>query len=333
MARGDDDRVVGATVYDPSRVRASRPRPAPPRAGAGRRVWNFEGAFPLLLIGGALLVYAAILANQEMPLSAHHLPFYALVGGVGAVVAGAGVFSTFLPPEPEEAPTIIPDDWVVISRSEWEESRAPRRIATPPPSLPERSSDQPPWWEGAPSPSVPAPAPPRATPPPDAPSVRRSTPAPPPRPPARVASSPAQAPVTPAPSRARPPSPPASRTAPSTPTQARLEAYRQEFPQEFLQALSELEEIAHRELDRAPPTPAPSPEPGDDRCVDCERKLPANDPSPNLCESCGRGLCIDCALSSQREDGDLKCIECRVRPDATPDPTIDPRSRGRPGVR
>ncbi len=301
------------------------PRPRLPRAAAPgatkRRVWNFEGALPLLLVGGALLVYAAILANQEMPLAAHRLPFYALVGGVGAVVAGAGVYSTFLQPEPEAAPTIIPDDWVVISRAEWEESRAPRRASPAPPPAPPRAVDQPPWWEGA-APPAPTSLAPVAPPPSPTPSPRRAPPVSPP--PSRAPAPPAGPVATPrAPT--RPPS--------AGPTRTRLEEYRKEFPKEFLDALSELEEIAHRELQRTPPAAAAAPPSAEGRCVDCERKLPANDPSPNLCGSCGRGLCLDCALSSQREDGDLRCIECRVRSDGTPDPTIASRRGARPGVR
>ncbi len=100
---------------------------------------NVEGAFPLLLIGGALLVYAVILAQQELGAHSSHLPLYGLVGGVGAVIAGAGIFSA-LSVEPETALPRVPEAVAPLARrgrgAPNATSRAYRKNAVPI------------WWEG-----------------------------------------------------------------------------------------------------------------------------------------------------------------------------------------
>ncbi len=103
--------------------------------GSGRRPLNLEGAFPLLLIGSALLCYAAVLANEELSSGSGHLPLWGLFGGVGAVIAGAGIYSTFL--VPAKAPVSdLSKDWVTIPKAEWEALRASRPTVGPPPSPP-----------------------------------------------------------------------------------------------------------------------------------------------------------------------------------------------------
>ena len=104
-------------------------------SSSGRRPLNFEGAFPLLLIGSALLCYAAVLANEELATKGGHLPLWGIVGAVGAVIAGAGVYSTFLVPAQAEALDLT-KEWVTIPKAEWEALRAPPTIANRPVPVP-----------------------------------------------------------------------------------------------------------------------------------------------------------------------------------------------------
>jgi hypothetical protein len=157
---GDDKRRENSTTLEGGTAHLSRqsngpqnqPRPGPTnesspaspstdsdgsgdRSRAIRRSLNLEGAFPLLLIGSALLVYAAVLANQEISSSGSHLPLWGLVGGVGGVIAGAGIYSTFwVPTEASELGTS--NDWVTIPKTEWEVLRASRPNADRPSSPP-----------------------------------------------------------------------------------------------------------------------------------------------------------------------------------------------------
>jgi len=100
---------------------------------SGRRSRNFEGALPLLLIGSALLCYAAVLANEELGSKSAHLPLWGLFGAVGAVIAGAGIYSTFFVPSEAKA-LDLPKDWVTIPKAEWEALRASQPTVAPPPS-------------------------------------------------------------------------------------------------------------------------------------------------------------------------------------------------------
>jgi len=97
-----------------------------------RRPLNFDGAFPLLLLGSALLCYAAVLANEELASKSPHLPLWGLVGAVGAVIAGAGIYSTFL--VPDQAPALdLTKDWVTVPKAEWEAlRRRPTNVAAAP---------------------------------------------------------------------------------------------------------------------------------------------------------------------------------------------------------
>ena len=118
-----------------------------------RRFQNLEGAFPLLLIGSVLVVYAAIVANQEVGMKGSHLPLWGLMAGVGMVIVGAGIYSTFL--EPTFPPDIVaPSEWVTVPKADWDALRAPR----PPREAPRPSPHLPIWWEGPPEPEKPRPA-------------------------------------------------------------------------------------------------------------------------------------------------------------------------------
>jgi len=96
-----------------------------------RRALNIEGAFPLLLIGSALLCYAAVLANEELSSNGGHLPLWGLVGAVGAVIAGAGIYSTFLVPAQVQALDLT-KEWVTVPKAEWDALRARPKITSRP---------------------------------------------------------------------------------------------------------------------------------------------------------------------------------------------------------
>jgi len=119
---------------DPPRA-ASRPdarhNRIPPETK--RRPLNVDGAFPLLLIGSALLCYAAVLANQELGSKSAHLPLWGLFGAVGAVIAGAGIYSTFFVPSKAEG-VDLPEEWVTIPKAEWVALRASQPKVVPSPS-------------------------------------------------------------------------------------------------------------------------------------------------------------------------------------------------------
>jgi hypothetical protein len=247
-----------------------------------RHLDNFEGALPLLIIGSVLLVYAGILASQELGSKSGHLPLWGLLCGVGAVIVGAGIYSTFLEPEATPAPGPA-GDWITVPRAEWEARSGARRVAERTPAAPE---PVPIWWEGPPtatraSPSL---APPRAGP-------------------ARMARTPSPPPSSPVPGR------------PERPARAVPHPSARYSLRELMDELSELEALVYR----SPTAPArrlsnpPSPRPqATTACMDCERTLtPAASPTP--CRSCGRGLCARCAASSKSEDGEVCCVECRAR--------------------
>jgi hypothetical protein len=271
---------------------------------AGRRRLNVEGAFPLLLIGSVLLVYAGVLVGEGLSSSGTHLPLWGLVVGVGAVILGAGIYSTFL--EPVAPPRSDRNrEWVTVPRAEYEALRSSRRANEGPAS--ERR--EPPWWEGPPDhPTLPpprhaAPEVPRGR---VSPAPVRSTSAvPPPRltPPAPSMSTGGTAGTAAAPgllTRAPSPTGPAPKTA------------QRGFPKEFMDSLTELEALANRQLKSSPQRLGRA-APGEPlSCADCKRGL-SNDPSPSRCSDCRSALCVDCALSSQMEDGDLRCVACRVR--------------------
>ncbi|HYA70892.1 MAG TPA: hypothetical protein VEH28_05955 [Thermoplasmata archaeon] len=244
-----------------------------------RRLDNFEGAFPLLLIGSVLLVYAGLLASQEIGSKSSHLPLWGLLGGVGAVIVGAGIYSTFLE-SPVSAPPTIKGDWVTIPRSEWEAVRRGNRM---PPQRPPLEDERPIWWEG---PSQPVAAE-------DLPPEHRA----PGRPHGRTA----------VPRRGTRPEPFPEPKEPSPRARASLKELRDE--------LSELESLVYGES--ALPGLGPSGKgrlstEGIRRCMDCERPF-TQGAGPVPCVGCGRGMCANCAASSRLEDGEVRCVDCRAR--------------------
>ncbi len=269
-----------------------------------RRPDNFEGAFPLLLIGSVLIVYCAILRNEALASNGVHFPLWGIVGAVGAVIAGAGVYSVFLEPS-ELTVSAAPEGFVMVPKAEWEAARIHPRPSAPAPT----TTSVPPWWEGPPVYPDIAPEPPTS---PSVPiettqpySVRAtesaSGPPVPPRPSPRPIGDGLGSPALPRlPSRMVPDSAPA----PPIPRRASTD--------DLEETIAELEALVE-DVSRPTPRRTPVARPGSSRlCADCSRRLSA-DPTSNPCSGCGQELCVDCALSSQFEDADLRCIACRAR--------------------
>lgn len=247
-----------------------------------RHLDNFEGAFPLLLIGSVLLVYAGILASQEVGSKSAHLPLWGLFGGVGAVIVGAGIYSTFLAPETPSLPS-PKEAWVPIPKTISEppgRGRPTVRRATP------QAEEHPPWWEGAPETST-------SAQPPLVPSTTQKP----------VGGAPSELGVPRGPTRTRVP----TRPAPSLGGRYSLKELRDQ--------LSELESIVY-----GAPVPAKKGTTGSkgpkaagiSTCMDCDRRFPEGTPAER-CSGCDQGLCADCAASSRAEDGQVRCVECRAR--------------------
>lgn len=266
---------------------------------------NVKGAFPLLLIGGFAVASSIVLALQSAALPSHHLPIWVVVAVAGATILGAGVFSLFWaeveedrgerggPPNPVEG-----TDREGSTRHE--EMISPHR-----PGL----ASSPPWWEGPPTESTPT-------------SVQSLGPAVP-----RREAAPAPVPVT---ARVPPRSPdrPTSRgsaggavgseAAPRAPVRSAPTVgpvgptLRRGFPKEFMDSLAELETLADRELKLSARLPSKARPVESLSCADCRSEI-SSGLSPSRCSDCRRRLCVGCAISSQLEDGDVRCIECRVR--------------------
>ena len=249
-----------------------------------RHLDNLEGAFPLLLIGSVLVVYAGILASQQMGSHSSHLPLWGLLGGVGAVIVGSGIYSTFL--EPGGVPTSKPsDEWVTVRRTEWD---AQTRSRAKPERVPAPAETAPIWWEG--------PAPYSTT----ASSSRTTTP------PATARTAPAPAPKAAPFTERRPPRPTRSVPHPS----ARY-SYK-----ELTDELTELESLVYgssgaTRLRSAAPPPVSGGR-ATPTCMDCDRPL-TSAASATPCQGCGRGLCGRCTASSRSEDGEVRCVDCRAR--------------------
>jgi len=247
------------------------------RTSVKRHVDNFEGAFPLLLIGSVLILYAGILASQEIGTKTTHLPLWGLLGGVGAVIVGAGIYSTFLVTSGSEGPRSR-EDWVTVPRSEWEGRQDRRRVPEA-----DSSREEPIWWEGPPArPDIPSSRSTRAPRPPSLPGVRAV-----PGAPAGVVS-PTEAPKGPTPA-----------------------ARRRYSLQELRRTLDELEAL-ESDTPKSPSRRSNRPwATGPLDCADCDRRF-ADGARPVRCVGCGRGLCSKCAASSRSEDGDLRCNDCRA---------------------
>jgi len=247
-----------------------------------RHLDNFEGAFPLLIIGSVLLVYTAILASQQIGSHSSHLPLWGLLAGVGAVIVGAGIYSTFLEPEETRA-SKTSADWVTVPRAEWEARYGARRRPEQFPTPPEPG---PIWWEGPPAVATATPS--RAVP--AANRVQTSRPPVPTRP----------VPVE---------------TRPRSPTQAIPRPTSRYSYRELMDELSQLETLVYGgavSSARTPPATPPRRPQSTPTCMDCDRPLSAA-AAPAPCGGCGRGLCARCAASSRAEDGEVRCVECRAR--------------------
>ena len=242
-----------------------------------RHLDNLEGAFPLLIIGGVLVVYAGILASQEIGSKSAHLPLWGLLGGVGAVIVGAGIYSTFLPSE-RHGPEAQSGDWVTVPRADWEAAKS--RLGPAP-----RSVGLPIWWEGPPERVEVAGTPVRSVRP-ISETTRRHVMAP-------AAGSAIGRPTEDTPEAGRP-----------RPTRNSL--------QELRKTLDELEAMAGAPPGTSLRAARLSGAHTVTACVDCDRAFPAGHSSAR-CPGCGRGLCGHCVELSRAEDGVVRCNECRAR--------------------
>lgn len=243
---------------------------------------NLEGAFPLLLIGSVLVVYAGVLASQEV--GTHpHLPLWGLLAGVGVVIVGAGIYSTFL--EPDTAPAPKPgEERASVPRAE---SEARTRSHHTPERTPASSETVPIWWEGPPSAS------PTASPARAAPGTRTAPPA------QSIPSTSVRA------VESRPAGPRRSVPHPSA---------RYSF-KELSDELTDLEALVYGRADArlgSTPRPPASGRPTTYTCTDCDRPLTTAS-SASACQGCGRRLCVRCTASSRSEDGEVRCVDCRAR--------------------
>jgi len=240
---------------------------------------NLEGAFPLLLIGSVLVVYAGYLASAHAASGPSHLPLWGLLGGVGAVIVGAGIYSTLLEPETVGGPTV-----------RWEPGTAgPTGDATPfkpvESAVPSRTEAGPAWWEALTR---------------SPPIAESSTPGP-----VRV-SSPTRRPLTSPPAGAAPapsgPLPPVVKS----PSRGRYSL------QELRKTLDELESMAGASPGSSLRAARLSGAHTVSNCVDCDRAFPGGRASAR-CPGCGRGLCGSCVELSRSEDGVVRCTDCRAR--------------------
>jgi hypothetical protein len=325
MRSGGMSAPFGAGIGGRERVRSGRPRPhvsweqssdahrtiPPGRISQSshqpdNRV-NVKGAIPLLLIGGFAVAYSIVLELQSTTLPGTRLPIWLLVLVAGAMIFVAGIFSLFWA-EVEEDQSRPRTEPIAV------EAIDPRVSKGRAESIPLRSTSPaatPPWWEGPPTEPVSTHGHPAAAPRVEVGPVpvRVSSVLSPPH--TVIPVSRGSTVVAPESSRLASPSSVPAQLAPGA-TRA-PSSLRGSFPKEFMEALSELETLADRELTIPSRPPPKSGQVYLRTCADCKREISSKERSPNRCADCGRGLCSDCAKSSRLEDAELRCIECRVR--------------------
>lgn len=269
-------RPVREPVATSSFPATSGPTVSSDNARDERRHLNVEGAYPLFLIGGALLVYGVLVALEVPPPTIGRFEIWQLVIVVGSTLVAAGLFSLYFaletprvapPPSPIEPPS---------QRSDRAHGRPPSISSASSPT----ASAAPPWWEG---------------PPVAAPSVRsRIRPAPSVVSRAQVSTE---------------PSPPPS-ASPVRPLSVSPERPSSTTEDEVANTLRELDAISREITSTSAATSRPpAKKPLARRCVDCDR--PANSPGPGpMCSRCGRALCVECAEGSLLRTADVTCRSC-----------------------
>jgi hypothetical protein len=238
---------------------------------------NLEGAFPLLLIGSVLVVYAGYLASEQSGSS--HLPLWGLLGCVGAVIVGAGIYSTFLEPDALQPPATS------VGRPSRRESPQARQVSGGTSSNRPPIEGQPIWWEG----------------PPEVPQNAEAT-----RPEPGRARTAALRRTDSALSGTRP-----GPVAPYTLTERRPRSSRYSL-RELTKTLDELEAMVGAPPGASARAAQVSGAHTVTACVDCDRPFVGGRPSTR-CPGCGRGLCGRCSELSRAEDGAVRCNECRAR--------------------
>jgi hypothetical protein len=257
---------------------------SPPALGSPaerERVLNVRGAYPLLLIGSAILAYGVMVAIQVPPPTIGRFEIWQLVIVVGATVLAGGIFSLLFAiderPEPPRAPAGEPAPEI--------RPRSAPTVGGGQPVLP-AAANPPPWWEGPPAKS----------------SIPHVPPA------SRVAGSFPTPSSVPQPSVPEEREPLAQEGPVGTPTARASD--------EITSTLKELDDISRdvaRDLSSVPgpsrkSTPAPA---RVDQCWDCRR--PIVDRESGLpCEECGKQLCASCGMESVIRSGSVSCRRCEV---------------------
>jgi len=240
---------------------------------------NVRGAYPLLLIGAALVAYGVLVSIQTPAATVGRFEIWPLLVVLGATVIGAGIFSLYFAID-ESLPESTagarnerderPSDAHPASGVKASGSASP--VATPPP-----------WWEGLPdsSSSKRRPAAPEAL------GAPRSS----------SASSELHLPSS------RPTGLPAASTPTIPPT---------EPPDDVASTLKELEAISLEISSIVPASSKPSaPRTRTTRCSDCGQTIPHD--ATLICEECGNCLCANCASETALSTGVVTCRACRVR--------------------
>jgi hypothetical protein len=275
----DRELPIAQPTVDDSDQRSGRRDDRPPRPySTDQRRWmNVRGAYPLLLVGSALLAYGVLVGVQVPTPTIGRFEIWQLVLVIGATVLAAGIFSLFFA---EEEPYPPSSELTHQRVPEVPLHAAPKVISTV--SAPSSPVTPPPWWEGPPT---------KVSPPRVVPSVRAG-------PSARPSAISRQETVQPA---RESPLEPSSATVPTPQTS-----------EEIASTLKELDAIS-RDVSATtrPSRPSATVTPRVDRCWDCRR--PITDLGAALpCEQCGKQLCSSCAMDSVVRSGAVTCRGCAV---------------------
>lgn len=295
------------TVGTPRDTPASTEQPLEAHSPAGAS--NVRGAYPLLLVGAAVLAYGVLVSVQTPGATVGRFEVWPLLVVIGATVVGAGVFSLYFAIE-EPVPGSTSREVEELKRSTPANPPASAAKAT---KAATPGSTTPPWWEGLPEPRRESKAPVRTA----VPTTTKPT----------AASMEPHVPAT------SPTVPPRASSATIPPITAETD-----LRDEVASTLKELEAIS-REISSSAPSPPPrSPvsKPPAARCSDCGRPVVRD--VTLICEECGNLLCANCARDTALSTGVITCRSCRDRTERTepsPSPGLrgGPRAAGASGVR
>ena len=251
--------------------------PGHPTSSRGHaRSLNVEGAYPLLLIGGALIVYGVIVGLQVPPPTIGRFEIWQLMIVLGTTIAAAGVFSLYF--AEEERRSAARTSRAVEGPSPSNRIRAP---VPAPSSVAPTAPSTAPWWEG----------------PPESAAGRRPAPA-------RASTDSSSIPF------GRPKSTPPSVTTPP-PADAGSTSRSPTSEDEIANTLKELEAISREITSSSALAARPAPTKSQARrCSDCGRSIEREASRPS-CSRCGRPLCTECAEASLLQTAMVTCSNCR----------------------